>query len=381
MSSAPPPFTPNLPSVQRLLQTLITPTSSPFPIPNQQQAEWAQWLISHELGPLAYRRYRQGNLAFARYLKPDFALATAQNNALLGWLEQVLALLAAAQIQVVVLKGASLITTVYEEPALRTMTDVDLWIQPQKLEQAISILSKLGFRHQLKETRPIPLQILAGGEVKMAHSQWKWGLIELHLSPLGGWWLKRTAKMEDANLWARAEPITIANQPTYRLAVEDAIIHNAVHLAINHQFGKTPLRDLIDLQLLSQERMVNWQQLGQRAKAWQVDLPVWLTLQLAHRLFHWQAVEGVLTQLRPGTGWLWLLQQLVSPNHLIQGADLRSSRVRYLLLLSLVSHWRDMGRLLFRSFIPEPDWLLGRYGSRVSYWHHFWNVVRYGGVP
>ncbi|UCF66319.1 MAG: nucleotidyltransferase family protein [Acidobacteriota bacterium] len=55
------------------------------------------------------------------------------------------AVLSAAGIPVIALKGAALQLTVYEQPGLRPMSDVDLLVAPDRLDDAVEALERGGF--------------------------------------------------------------------------------------------------------------------------------------------------------------------------------------------------------------------------------------------
>jgi hypothetical protein len=61
-------------------------------------------------------------------------------------LEVVLAALTEAGLLTILLKGAALAYTLYPDPALRPMSDLDLLIHPQDLKQAVQVIQSMGYR-------------------------------------------------------------------------------------------------------------------------------------------------------------------------------------------------------------------------------------------
>jgi hypothetical protein len=160
-----------------------------------------------------------------------------------------------ASLPVVPLKGMALGLTVYANPSQRVMSDIDLWLDDTGMAQAAELLPQWGFVFSDKDDRPHELQKLADGEMRFVHPQWPKLLIELHWSPFPGWWLKRTAVVDNTAVWQRRQPSPTTPDrpyPLYTLSPEDHLLQLMIHLAINHQFALSGVRMLVDMALLAQ---------------------------------------------------------------------------------------------------------------------------------
>ncbi len=215
------------------------------------QHEVARWLVEQGLGPLAYFRCQEPYPSLKSHLQVDTFSSVAENS--LHWqnLEQISTQFSGANIPFVLLKGAALAETVYGSRERRTMSDIDLWLRKRDIELSYSLMSDLGFQSQEKETRPHELQILSDGEMRFYHQDRPRSLVELHLSPFSGWWLKRTAAIDNNAIWSRIEPLN-GWDFGFHLSAEDTVIHVAVHLAVNHQFGLAAVRSLMDIALTAE---------------------------------------------------------------------------------------------------------------------------------
>ena len=325
-----------------------------------------------ELGPLAYARCRASNQVLSAQLQEDSFAAAAENSLHFDSLDRIKRAFQAAGIPLVLLKGAALAHTVYEQPALRPMADVDIWLRPKELPEAARLMTELGFRAAGKKARPPALQLLSGGEIRFYRPEWRQGLVELHRSPFPGWWLRRVATVDDGAVWSRREPLPVLGPLIYQLGPEDTVIQLAVHLAVNHQFGLAAVRSLLDIAFTVQKRPVNWMIVAERARWWRVGTATWTVLHLLHHLTDTADSEPALAYLRPS--WLrqrWL-RRFVSPESVLGGIDLRNSRARYLLLLALVDRPRDMLYLLWRTAWPEREWLDARYQNQCGRGRHLW---------
>ncbi len=337
----------------------------------------ADWLIRQGVGPLAFSRCREAYPELAAHLQTDMFTAVAQNSLHYDNLTRIEAAFQSEQLPIALLKGAALAQTVYDDPVLRTMSDVDIWVQERNMPQAAALMQTLGFRIYGKDDRPPELQMLSRGELQFYDENWR--LIELHWSPFPGWWLKRAAAVDEAAIWERIEPLK-PGSGVFRLAPEDMIIHVAVHLAVNHQMGLFAVRSLMDMALAAQAWPVDWAAVAERAALWRVGTAVWLPLHFLDQLIGVPGLETALSRLRPSRRRQKLLQRIISPDSVLAGVDLRSGRMRFLFLLLLVDRWRDTAVIIFRTLWPEAEWMQARYRGQKNRWQHLWQIIRHGQI-
>jgi hypothetical protein len=348
----------------------------------------AAWLHEQGLGPLAYHTYRRldGSAAeLARCLRHDYYCAAAEATLRQTFLAEILNLFQQAALPVALLKGAAL-QPLYGHAGLRTMSDLDFWLPASRMAEAVTLLQGAGYYVQTKEDRPLALQQMSLGEIQLYKQGRPGWLAELHWSPFAGWWLQRTAAINNDALWSRrvswpesAEAEGVARL-VYQLAPEDAVIHLAVHLAVNHQFAPPVVRGLMDIVLTAQARGVDWAVVAARARAWRVATPVWLALHLAEQLLGLEGAGEALRLLRPTSFRRRLLRRFVSVPSVLAGRDLRHGRRRFLLLLLLVDRPQDAGKLLLRAVWPEKEWLAARYDRNAGRLRHLWGIVGRGQV-
>src|SRR5262249_46243814 len=74
-----------------------------------------------------------------------------------GFVDEIAAALSAARIAVILLKGAALLRTVYDDPALRRVSDIDLLVDERDLDRAGAQLRTLGLTGYGQETHRGPL--------------------------------------------------------------------------------------------------------------------------------------------------------------------------------------------------------------------------------
>jgi hypothetical protein len=371
---------PDVATARFLLRTLTGLESNSDPLSTAGSVEaLANWLVQVELGPLAHARLAGVCPPLAQALQKDVYVAAAQSTIHWQNLDEILDAFSKRGVPVVLMKGAALGQSVYDEPLWRIMSDVDLWVRDEDVAQAVQLLQGLGYGVGDKEERPLALQLQADGEIRFEKQGVKWGLVELHLSPFPGWWLKRTAVIDKTAVWQRIEPLPDGR--AYQLAPEDAILLTAVHLAVSHQFDILTIRHLVDIAFMAKKGRVDWDCVARRARQWRVAAAVYLVLDIFQQLIGLEDVEAARQQLRPSWWRRWLLGRFVSASSVLAGRELKQAHTRYLYLLLLVDSTAERLRLIWRTVWPEQAWLAARYGQvKVSRWRHMWNVIRYGRI-
>ena len=342
--------------------------------PGLDAASLAAWLDDHDLSSIAFAGMRN-DPALTDALR-ETALATAAGALSHGDnLERIEQGFAAAGLPLVLLKGAALGRLVYGSPALRAMSDLDIWVA--EMEPARRVMAELGFAEQEQNPdRPLALQRIAGGEIQFKTPGREHGLVELHWSAFPGWWLKRTAVVDEAAVRARTPPLE-PGRHARRRAGEDMLLQVACHLGIN-KFEGTPLRGLMDLALLARSTPLDWQVIEGRARRWRLATLTWTVLDLAHRLIGLPGSAPTLDRLRPSAPRRRLLRELVPPRRILDGTLRDGGRFRWLLLLLLADRSRDALRLIARTVWPEPAWLAARYAGPVGHLGHLLRLLSRG---
>jgi hypothetical protein len=213
-----------------------------------------------------------------------------------GELAGLLRAFAAADIPVIVLKGACLTTLVYRDIGVREMNDLDLLVPQQHLQAAVDVMVGRGYAARREFSVAVDTRV-------MHHlSTFVKGLVEVEIHwniTLPG----RPHTIDPAELWPRAIPLLIGGAPALSLGLDDLLLHLCVHASYQHQFecGLRPSCDIAALIQSFHDRL-DWEIVCQRSQQWRCAKGVYVALALAHGLAGAQVPLWVLSRLQGKDG-------------------------------------------------------------------------------
>ncbi len=202
-------------------------------------------------------------------LAPAYYETLAHNTVLLQELERILAAFEKAGIAVLVLKGAALAQTVYEDIGLRPMNDIDLLVQPSTASLAQGILETAGYGSTAPEifkgfNRNLSSHIHLGkGDTKEIY-------VELHWNLFSGRWDRREPPPDW--FWESRKPLVAAGGDTshpnaFAMGTEAALLYLSAHLTLKHGGKWNRLLWFYDLYLLLGEyqEQICWETVFRKA--------------------------------------------------------------------------------------------------------------------
>ncbi len=323
------------------------------------------WLKRHQLAALAWVMLRHAYSLpadMALDLRQAYYLAVGDTELHRQELRSVLTALARANLTPIAFKGAALAYTVYPDPACRLMGDLDLWLSAPEVFQAQAVLEATGYCYDPKVDRPLALMEIHSGEIRLYEPNGATGVVELHFGVFPGEWLRRVARVDEAAIRARCQPVELVGCSAWTLAHEDHLLQVAIHNAINHQLSLSTVRSLVDVTLLARHTPLDWPAIIQRAREWRVATATWLVLSLTVELCGLAEVADAARQLAPSPLRQKLIGLFANAQSLVDMRDLSKSKWRYVYLLLMVDRKRDAVKLVYRALWPEEEWLQARYG-------------------
>jgi len=347
------------------------------------EKDWTDLLkLTSTLGvtPLVYRQLAmrtpdsQIPVETAVILRDAYYRCHAANAHLFNELARVLACFQQAAIPVIVLKGAYLADSVYQDVGLRPMDDVDILVARESAIRGVEILKAAGFAPYLDFTPEVELPL-----VKHMPPLQKDGIvIELHWDVTSP---ESSMRVDIPALWSRAVPFEKEHIRALALSQEDLLLHLCIHAA--HHYFFEQLRSLCDIRevITSFGDQLSWDEVIVRAKGWHADHGVYLALRLTREILNAEVPVGVIQALCPQEippevyDWastrIFQTDQVLSDNFIVlMNGDTRKSRLRAFL----------------DAMLPPPKLMSRLYGltpgSRrvyLRYPGHWWNrMKRYG---
>ncbi len=260
------------------------------PPPPDEPAAILPALAAHGLTPLVYLRVR-GRAGSQGWPRPVLAaLADAfQANAVRSYLmEQELArisaALAARGVRVALLKGAAVGRTVYDSPAARQVSDLDLLIPAADAEEARRAVASLGyaghgppgsgfFSRWQRRYRSEMQMICTNPDRQGLLVELHWSLVELP------YYIDRIPM---ADFWAATAP-TVPSDRLPGASIPDPaalLLHSCAHVALHHSRALR-LIWLVDVDRLARSPALDWDKLIARAERWGLGLAADVTLRTA----------------------------------------------------------------------------------------------------
>jgi hypothetical protein len=277
---------------------------------------------------------------------------------LLRELKNVLGSLAERDIEVIVLKGAALATTLYPNLGLRPMRDIDLLVHQEELAQVIEILDALGYqsypppaRHGIEKFQG-EVSCVKDGEFPI--------VIEPHwtLGPAYPY----SGRIKAEGLWHRARRLDLAGTDTLVLCPEDCLLHLCLHLFHHRRqsYWLISACDMVEL-IRHYQGDLDWKAFLNRALEFGLCLPVQYSLKRNFELLHSPIPDFVFDELssyEPGRFESRLFALLSSPNAAVGVGNLS----KLLTIPGLRQKLRYLSSILF----PSKEWLRSYYSGSNS---------------
>ena len=284
--------------------------------------------------------------------KAAYLLNHFRNETFLNDLKYLLGLFQKENIPILLLKGAALLTTLYEDPALRPMDDLDLLVHEEDLEKAHHLFITAGYPLTGKEYWPWWRKF--GGARSYLRDD---VLVELHWN-LGG----PDFPLSSAEVFTRTKKIALSGTQALTLAPEDFLLYHLYHAVYHHAILK--LIWLMDIAKIttSWKEEIKWGRFWEKAKALNLAPGVGLGLREAKEVMGAYVPEEILRET------------ITYPNTLACLINFKgeSEQKGNLLRLIRIPGIKDKALFLLGANFPSPDFLRFRYHvSKKVAWPYF----------
>ncbi len=341
--------------------------------------EWealTTWACCHELGPLLYSYLESRHcilppavstrLRYTRYAAQAVSLVREQ-----AWGE-LLSALATADIPVLVLKGAALAYTVYPDPMVRPMGDIDLLLNRDDLSRASAVLRELELYPQPEPQKRInPFNKNWTGELSFCREYQGITIsVDLHWELLTIEWLRHVIKVDIKAIWERAVLFHIGRVSALTFTSEDMLLHICLHTSLH---GFAHLRGYLDILQLLEHGNLDWALFVRRAQASGLRIACYFPLWWLAQYRAGMVPKEVLVALRPDPLRTMLGKWMVKCG--VQRKPDVAHTWNHVAQILLVDRFVDYGRLFAWLLFPGHAWLQERYQLRTSWQLWIWSLL------
>ena len=255
----------------------------------------------HGLVPLIYHHLRRLHMEvipswIIESFRQGYYENLARNLTLFQELNKILKALNDHGIEVIVLKGAALLETIYRNPALRPLSDLDILVKRQDLSRAERCLLDLGYSITGIEFSRWGAERFGGERLYVKGTDLPI-YVDMHWYITNYVWMYNDRRQAEANrIWSRAQIVKIAGINALSLSIEDLILHTSIHLAIQHfKFRLIWLRDIGEIIRHYQER-IDWKKIVTISRQLGIERAMYYTLKYTQELLKVRVPEKVIAK-------------------------------------------------------------------------------------
>jgi hypothetical protein len=235
-------------------------------------------------------------------LKKDYYLSATKNALIFEELKNVLSLFNQKRLQVIVMKGAALAETVYGNPALRPMSDVDLLVKKENLHQIDELLKKLGYSQADRSVDDVDFTstYLTTLDYRSPAKNSPSFHVHWHFvnSTIPNESYINHIKMDD--IWQDAVKTNIADIETWVMSPHHLLIHLSEHaLRVTHSLSRLSYFCDIDRAINYYGKDLDWNLLIQDTIRFNLNKMVYTTLYFSAYFIKAKVPEDILAKLKP----------------------------------------------------------------------------------
>ena len=255
------------------------------PLDQLSSGDWDELMsTSLRLGvaPLLYDRIKrksfidQVQVEFMDALKLAYHNNAAQNLIVRKQLEEILFILETHQIPIILLKGSVLAFTIYDNPACRVMSDLDILVHETDIPKVLTSFEQIGYQMSKPawETPGHHLPALVKPGVCLP--------VEVHwqlISP------GRAKSISSEESLASAHSSMLFGHPFFELSPTLTLFHNCQHTAYQHRFANGA-RGLCDIESITRfyNEKINWEMFMSMTEKTSSTRGILLLLKLSDKL-------------------------------------------------------------------------------------------------
>ncbi len=312
--------------------------------------DWDRFIdyaVEGGVAPMVYVRLLedQGHIPaeVIRRLHDFYILAAAENMEYLSCAREIFEICRDKDIEIIALRGINFANTLYPDPALRPLSDIDLLVRPEQSDQLTAGLTSLGYWN-------IPGHLHQWTNAKV--------IVDVHTDLVGGDRIAARRRAVDINMdavWASSTLSATVDGQLRKLAWEDEVLTCGLH-AIKHSCDR--ILWFVDMALMIEDRKEeDWHRLIDRARAFKLEKPTYYAFSYLQNTIGSSIPDYVLESLHPNhTGWL----ERRCMERVLTGQQ--TGRFGELFTLFMMDHITDRWAFIKETCFPQRDVLEQSYG-------------------
>ncbi len=277
---------------------------------------------------------------------------------------------------VVVLKGGALAFTLYLNPGLRPLGDIDILVPPEQLDRVEQCLGEIGFHRDMQEVAE-GFDNLIRHHIHLGRRTPRPLHVEVHQRLFGtpsDWF---TAPLEW--FWTQTETYLIPNAhggvtTAWTFSPTANLIYLSGHLMLSHGEARSQLLWFYDLHLILQKwsERIDWDLLVERAGELEWAPVVSAALEGVQKRFGSRIPEGVLEQLDG------LKQERAAELVKMRSQEIFLDRAVGRLLVLQTKDWPGRAKMLWAFLFPSPEYIHQHHNPRPSWLWPLYYPYRWG---
>ncbi len=285
-------------------------------------------------------------------------LEVVQNIFLEGRLQHLLHVFNAAHIPLMLFKGPALAHTVYPNAAMRTYHDFDAFIHPADMARANQLLTQMGYVfYEEYRSNTIDRHRTGYNYTLEQQDSWLKVEIELHTAPHPS---EIGALFDIEAMWAKAQPITVLDQPALTMHPIDYLLYLCWHYRF-HSFTRLLwLYDLV-VMLRSVGPELDWMALIQAARQQQLATTLYYCLSWCRDLFGVDIPREVFVRLHPPLISRLIVEHIAMPDIAEALVLSRMQTHRIIAHRTMVDSPAGIFKVGLQTLFPPPTALARRY--------------------
>jgi len=308
------------------------------------------------------------------HLRAMFATVKMANKTAIQELEILTDRFHQNDIPAVALKGICFALTIYPDPGLRPMGDLDLLIPKKSLSEAVQIAKSLGYHEAVPEASP-GLRSLLNHEVCLKKGEAPYTVLELHHSLVADKTFAYAVPVDW--FWGQTEPLpSLRDTNLLILTPTSQALYAAAHAMLQHGSRNTALRWYYDTDRLIRQYAdrMDWDLLISQARAFEWMSAAEALFSKTVEFFDTPIPESVLDQLRKS-----------QDRHVDRIVDLQNQPITHtheeFQKLKFLD-WLGRIRLILALIAPSPAYMRWRYGVKdvwllpFYYLNRWWVILK-----